>query len=891
MYRIYANDMLIYDDTRMEDTLRLVSPKLTLEDNAAGSLMITVPPGNAGYDSIEQLNTTIRVEKDGDEIWEGRVLQERKDFWNDRVLTCEGELAYLNDVILPQEKKTYSRAAYGGSVVIKEALEWILTSYNAKVDDSKKFYIGAVTVSKPVGDLELFTDYEDASTLIRSKLINEFGGHLKIRKEVENGVKTRYIDYKSDASLQTNSQVIEFGKNLEDFTSSLDASDFATVVLPLGKKKTDRSENSEVEEYVMLTDASPALVDTDILDSIYVKAHTPVDGESPLTTYGRIERVLKFDNEEDPQNLLLMAKDYLTNIQYQDLVLELTALDLHYLNPDIESVKICDIIRVKSAPHNLDKEFIVQKLEIPLDSPENAKITLGGTVRVSMTSSTNKVNTQLKEQAERAPSIDKDAIIEAVDQNVSAIMNQKTQGYVTILTDDTGGTHSEALYISAQKYNSGGNTPFGQRYWKWFSDGLGYTENGGTTWKTAITMDGTIKGEYIAAGTIHGSKITAGSLSLVTSSGDGYCDLSLKSNGFDQSDLEIGTITNGMNVNEANTTYVRSRFKVPLSSGQKIKVTDYSYSVVQYTDKETSTSGYSQTYGSYNASHEFTVPATGYYRLKINYGQIVSQNDLATIASKITMGDGLVISAGHITFTGIVKFTDLETSNSYTKIHGGNIITGTISADEIDTSTLKVNTVWYHDAYETDSQTGHEFKMLYADMGQSNTIIYFGAKELSRVGSHKMIHYGSEFQFRPNNSGTSNNNVYTLFIDTSNRVVEGNKSSTNWTLGSSGNPFDLYADNIYGSSAVNIQNQAIFFGDVFVGGTGQSDPVRDLYVSGNLTVEGTINGSGGGGSDIFERVRFYIYNWPTIADSGCYLFVNEHGELIYYNGSSNIFIA
>lgn len=718
MYRIYADDMLIYDDTRMEDTLRLVSPKLTLEDNAAGSLVITVPPGNAGYDSIEQLNTTIRVEKDGAEIWEGRVLQERKDFWNDRVLTCEGELAYLNDVVIPQEKKSFSRALEGSDLV-SAALRWIIDKYNAKVGNSKKFYVGAVTVTKPVGDLDIFTDYENTLTLIRSKLVDEFGGHLKVKKVVEDNEEKRYIEYVSDSGLRTNSQVIEFGKNLEDFTSSLDASEYATVVLPLGKKKTDRSENSEVEEYVMLTDATQTIPDPEglILDSIYVQAPTSSGGTAPLEAFGRIERVLKFDNEEDPQNLYLMAKDYLTNIQYEDLVLELTALDLHYLNPEIESVKICDVIRVKSAPHNLDKEFIVQKLEIPLDSPENAKITLGGTVRVSLTSSNNKVNTQLKEQAERAPNVDTDAILEQADQNIAAIMRQSTTGHITILKNEQG-THSDALYISSQVYDPDAEKKFGDTYWKWDMNGLGFTANNGSNWLTAITSNGYIRGQSILAESIYGSQLATQSLTFVTDS------------------------TTDQNV-------------------CKISIKD---------------------------------------------------------------GNRVIAEAANIEIRGMVKLTDLSTSGS-TTINGDNITTGHISASLVDTSSLKVRTV-YNGADNVVMKTGSSSGTggLYAgdlQIGMSQTD--YNTTWPAGTESTKITMYGTIIIFASHR--IVNGYQDTITFNFAEHYIMPNYNNIN--IGSSITHFkDIYADKFY------TMGQIINFGS--------GDDTMSLYASNNhLYFQGT----------------------------------------------------
>ena len=40
--------------------------------------------------------TDIAVHKDGKEIWAGRVLSENEDFYRNRVLTCEGELASVS---------------------------------------------------------------------------------------------------------------------------------------------------------------------------------------------------------------------------------------------------------------------------------------------------------------------------------------------------------------------------------------------------------------------------------------------------------------------------------------------------------------------------------------------------------------------------------------------------------------------------------------------------------------------------------------------------------------------------------------------------------------------------------------------------------------------------
>ena len=84
MYSVYADGVCIYNDAFALDNMKLASPKLTLEDNAAGSFVMTVPPSNLGYSTIIRMVTDIAVHKDGKEIWAGRVLSENEDFYLNR---------------------------------------------------------------------------------------------------------------------------------------------------------------------------------------------------------------------------------------------------------------------------------------------------------------------------------------------------------------------------------------------------------------------------------------------------------------------------------------------------------------------------------------------------------------------------------------------------------------------------------------------------------------------------------------------------------------------------------------------------------------------------------------------------------------------------------------
>ena len=90
-------------------------------------------------------------------------------------------------------------------------------------------------------------------------------------------------------------------------------------------------------------------------------------------------------------------------------------------------------------------------------------------------------------------------------------------------------------------------------------NGLGYTDDYGSTWKTALLMDGTFNTDRIAAGAIHGSKITANSLQLVTTAGETKCTISLKdSNGrvvASAKDIQINGMVTFTNLSDPNATH------------------------------------------------------------------------------------------------------------------------------------------------------------------------------------------------------------------------------------------------------------------------------------------------------------------------------------------------
>lgn len=364
MYKVYAGSTLIFDDTAVNVDLKLINVVLTLEDNAAGSLEFTMLPDSPAYSTLERMKTVVTVFKGDEEIWAGRVVSESTAFRFSKHVTCEGELAYLNDTILPPQEFTGSPARFFSA---------ILTRHNEKVPAGKRFISGEVDVTDPNDSIHRYTNYETTFDCIQEKLIDKLGGHLVIRKEDGN----RYLDYLKDYP-RTNTQVIRFGRNLLDFTRSYEMTDFATVIVPLGAP-LDESPIQGLQAYLDVSSVNSG--------SIYVY------DQNAVSSFGWIEKVIHWDDITVAANLLRKAQNYLSNAQFEELRLEVSAMDLHYLNiadeedptHSYEYIRLLDKVRVISQPHGLDRYFPVSKLTIPLDNPENATFELGTTVKQSLT--------------------------------------------------------------------------------------------------------------------------------------------------------------------------------------------------------------------------------------------------------------------------------------------------------------------------------------------------------------------------------------------------------------------------------------------------------------------------------------------------------------------------
>lgn len=350
MYTIYADDNLLYSPDLINDGYGVLTPKLTMELNKAGSLEFVVPPTNAMYGSLSKLKTTIRVKDDQEEIWRGRILHDEKDFYNRKAVYCEGALSFLTDTI----QRPYS---FSGSVTSLFAK--YMTEHANQASAGRLISRGSCNVTDPNDYIvRSNSDYVSSWNEMSEKLLGLLGGYFKLTYGNGDSMTLSYVtDYNSISD-----QVIEFGINLLDISEYVNAEDVFTVLIPLGAKTL----NQDGTEGPRLT-----------ISSLFQDGHDYLENTSAINLFGRIVRTQVWDDVTVASNLRTKGQAYLNAGIEMAVTLSIKAVDLHVIDVNTRRIKLGDFVRVVSAPHELDRYFLCSKIVLDMQNPDQTEFTLG----------------------------------------------------------------------------------------------------------------------------------------------------------------------------------------------------------------------------------------------------------------------------------------------------------------------------------------------------------------------------------------------------------------------------------------------------------------------------------------------------------------------------------
>lgn len=429
MYRIYADDTLIYDST-LED-YKIGKGQITKEADKSGSFVFSVYPDHPYYGQFIQMRTLITVYKSGRIVFRGRILDDAVDYWNVKTLTCEGELGFLQDSVA----RPFDFKGTPADLFAK-----FINEHNGEVDEWKQFKVGTVTVVDENGQITRSAGgYGAMLDTMQSALTgSDLGGHFYITHGDDGTDPIPTLHYVADFP-KTASQGIEFGVNLKDYAKKVSSADLATCIIPLGASNGTDGERLTIE------------AKNGGKDYIYDAA--------AVALYGWIVKVVTWDDVTLDNHLLTKARAYLSEVVNQYATIELGAIDMHLLDRSIESYNVCEYVHATSRPHGLDALMLCSRQTLDLLKPDNDTVTLGYTTgtltgaNVQLGASVSTLGKSVSRIQQDAQSIE--LSVQDLSQNMGQFLRIGADG-VTItnaagsaVTIDGGQINAENLEVEA----------------------------------------------------------------------------------------------------------------------------------------------------------------------------------------------------------------------------------------------------------------------------------------------------------------------------------------------------------------------------------------------------------------------------------------------------------
>lgn len=295
---------------------------------------------------------------------------------------------------------------------------------------------------------------------------------------------------------------IEYGKNLTDIKQESNIAECYTHIMPYAVYTRDDGNGNSEEVYVYLTEKVLPLPNAPNLGH-YRAFRYDCSGEFGDEEVPTEAKVRIFANRYITKNDLVTPKVNIT-VSFVNL-----ADTIEYKNiAPLERVSLFDTVTVKFAMLGISAKAKVIKTVYDVLKERYESVTIGD-AKSSFADTVNKQSSDVAHIVSRVAQDRSRAAIElenAIAHATAAITGQ-SGGYVVLNPSEHP---QEILILDAQ---SGGDIEQAVNVWRFNSAGLGHSSSGyDGEYTTAITYDGKIVADFIAAGTLNGELLRAGSV-------------------------------------------------------------------------------------------------------------------------------------------------------------------------------------------------------------------------------------------------------------------------------------------------------------------------------------------------------------------------------------------
>lgn len=371
-YKVLYDNQLLFDpytDDRITDT------KLSSKLNAASYFDFAIAPTHSLYSKLAERAGEVRIYFNNLILFKGEITQIDEDFDGNRSVSCTGVLDYLTATrvrpysTVEGEQPLKAPSSYDGY------FQWLIDQHNSNcLDSRKRFSVGVNQGNMLDKNNYIYRSSEQRPTTaseIEDKILNSSGGYLFVRYQDDLNILDLYADVHD-----VNTQIIDYGVNMLDFTKTTTAEGQYTAVVATGYTP-DPPEGQTDVNMKPITLEGCADGGTPYSSTIVKMGDRVYDVEA-VNRYGYHEYYVSNTDITTYDGLLYYACKTLNTLLSPALTISVKAVDLALIMGDkYKHLQLGQAVRIRSKPRKVDEYLMVNSIDLDLMNPENTTFDLG----------------------------------------------------------------------------------------------------------------------------------------------------------------------------------------------------------------------------------------------------------------------------------------------------------------------------------------------------------------------------------------------------------------------------------------------------------------------------------------------------------------------------------
>ena len=371
-YRVLYDNQLLFDPYTND---RITDTKLSGKLNAASYFDFTIAPTHSLYSKLAERAGEVRIYFNNLILFKGEITQIEEDFEGNDQVSCTGVLDYLTATRVRPYSTVDGEQPLKAPSSFDGYFQWLIDQHNSNCLDSRKhFSVGVNQGNMLDKNNHIYRASEQRPTTaseIEDKILNSAGGYLFVRYQDDLNILDLYADIHD-----VNTQIIDYGINMLDFTKTTTAEGQYTAVVATGYTPDPPEGQTNVKMKPITlegcTDGGTPY------SSTIVKMGDRVYDVDAVTRYGYHEYYVSNTDITTYDGLLYYACKTLNTLLSPALTISVRAVDLALIMGEkYKHLQLGQAVRVRSKPRNVDEYLMVNSIELDLMNPENTVFDLG----------------------------------------------------------------------------------------------------------------------------------------------------------------------------------------------------------------------------------------------------------------------------------------------------------------------------------------------------------------------------------------------------------------------------------------------------------------------------------------------------------------------------------